>query len=241
MKYFPEVTEAILWPLTRLEDNKTRMIPDRADFSWLWFARTTHNLFRGWKHFWFLSPPSNFEIYLLLGLWRVVIWRVFFTDTKITGYCHLLIKISTYINNMCLLILIKRWYSFFNKFGKTQNTHDSGQQTFLDFDLQKRQFVSWVETFLVFVTSRFEIYLLTYLALTNFFTEKKVAGCNLLMKSADATWSRRSRQRTTGTGIKFIHINWEYIALSSLHINTFISHLVPWLKGTLCTWQGRNL
>ena len=33
MKYFPEVTEAVLWPLTRMEDNKTRMIPDSADFS----------------------------------------------------------------------------------------------------------------------------------------------------------------------------------------------------------------
>ena len=33
MKYFPEVTEAISWPLTRMEDNKTRMIPDSADFS----------------------------------------------------------------------------------------------------------------------------------------------------------------------------------------------------------------
>ena len=40
-----------------------------------------------------------------------------------------------------------------NKVGRPQNTHDSGQQTFLDFDLQKRQFVSWVETFLVFVTT----------------------------------------------------------------------------------------
>ena len=74
-----------------------------------------------------------------------------------------------------------------NKVGRPQNTHESGQQTFLDFDLQKRQFVSWVETFLVFVTTFKIRNLLTYLALTNFFTEKKIADCNLLMKSADAT------------------------------------------------------
>ena len=153
MKYFPEVTEAILWPLTRMEDNKTRMIPDSADFSWLWFARTTHNLFCGWKHFWFLSLPSNFEIYLLLRLWRVDLWfDDYFHGHKNNGLLPLFDE-NKYINNMFLLILICKEMVLSNKVGRPQNTHDSGQQTFLDFDLQKRQFVSWVETFLVFVTT----------------------------------------------------------------------------------------
>ena len=49
--------------LTRLEDHKTRMIPDNRLFSTL--ICKNDNLFRGWKHFWFLSLPSRFEIYLL--------------------------------------------------------------------------------------------------------------------------------------------------------------------------------
>ena len=121
---------------------------------------------------------------------------------------------------------------------RPQNTHDSGQQTFSR--------LWFAKTTICFVGGNISGFChypqdskFTYLALTNFFTEKKVADCNLLMKSADATWSRRSRQRTTGTGIKFIHMNWEYIALSSLHIDTFTSHLVPLLitKGRT-TWQG---
>ena len=48
---------------------------------------------------------------------------------------------------------------------------------------------SWVETFLVYVTTfKMQDSKFTYLDLTSFFTEqKKVADCNLLMKSADAT------------------------------------------------------
>ena len=47
---------------------------------------------------------------------------------------------------------------------------------------------SWVETLLVYVTTfKMQDSKFTYLDLTNFFTQKKVADCNLLMKSADAT------------------------------------------------------
>ena len=169
MKYFPEVTEAIVWPPTRMEDNKTRMIPDSADFSWLWFARTTHNLFCGWKHFWFLSLPSNFEIYLLLGLWRVVIWRFFFHGHKNNGLLPLFDE-KKYINNMFLLILIKRWY-YLTRLEDHKTRIIPDNRLFLDFDLQKRQFVSWVETFLVFVTTLKIRNLLTWL--WRIFSQKK--------------------------------------------------------------------
>ena len=39
------------------------MIPDNRLF--LTLICKNDNLFRGWKHFWFLSLPSRFEIYLL--------------------------------------------------------------------------------------------------------------------------------------------------------------------------------
>ena len=102
-----------------------------------------HPQFASWEEK-FLVFVTTIKIRNLLTTWALTSCdlTIFFHRHKYKGLL-LLADENKYINNMLLvllLILIKRWY-FQTRLVDHKNTYDSGQQTFLDFDLQKRLFL----------------------------------------------------------------------------------------------------